>query len=576
MDQALDNQPVLDSPTLAPAPPAAETTVWPARPHAPAPRWRRRRGRSPLTVRILAVNLLALVILAVGLLYLDRYHQSLTDSEFDSLDVQARLIAGALGEGATSVADDGSPSLDDNVAQALVRRLAEPTSARVRLFDVSGRLIVDSQLSARYGMLVQVTPLPDVAPTNPITEIANAVYEWVFNWWPRREHLPVYPAGLVLSADRLPEAEYALGGESATATYAGSDRHLMLSVGLPVQRYRQVVGALAVSRSSQRIDEAVRSVRLEILAVFAAAFGVTVLLSIYLAGTIARPIRRLAIAADRVRQGRSRSAIPDFSHRRDEIGDLSSALGDMTHALSDRLEAIESFAADVAHEIKNPLTSLRSAIETVARISDPAQQRRLMSLVLEDIQRLDRLISDISSASRLDAELARAEPAPVDLAELLGALVEVHRASQDDGGPQLQLDADARAGLMVAGLEDRLVQVFRNLIANALSFSPPGGTVRLVAVRIGPTVRIAIEDEGPGIPDGKQLAIFDRFYSERPKAEKFGLHSGLGLSISKQIVEAHGGTIRAENRVEADGTVRGARFIVQVPAIQRPTPRPAS
>jgi two-component system sensor histidine kinase ChvG len=339
---------------------------------------------------------------------------------------------------------------------------------------------------------------------------------------------------------------------------------------MPVQRYRQVVGALSVSRSSQAIDEAVRSVRLDILAVFACAFGVTVLLSIYLAGTIARPIRRLALAAEHVRVGRARATIPDFAHRGDEIGDLSRALREMTEALSQRLEAIERFAADVAHEIKNPLTSLRSAIETVARISDPAQQRRLMGLVLEDIQRLDRLISDIASASRLDAELARAEPASVDVAKLLDALVEVQQATGAAGQPTLSLEADARAGLMITGIDDRLVQVFRNLIANAVSFSPPDGTIRIVAVRLGPTVRISIEDEGPGIPPGTEQAIFERFYTERPKTEKFGLHSGLGLSISKQIVEAHGGSIRAENRVEADGTVRGARFIVQFPVLDRP------
>ncbi len=422
----------------------------------------------------------------------------------------------------------------------------------------------------RQGGIVQVLPLPEAAPTNPVTRIAIAFYEWVFNWLPGRDEFAPFPAGVVLSADAVPEALYALGGESAIATYAGNDRHLVLSVGMPVQRYRQVVGALSVSRSSHDIDEAVRSVRLDILAVFGCALGVTVLMSIYLAGTIARPIRRLALAAERVGLGRARAQIPDFSRRGDEIGDLSIAVRDMTEALSQRLVAIESFAADVAHEIKNPLTSLRSAIETVTRISDPAQQRRLMGLVLEDIQRLDRLITDIASASRLDAELARAEPAPVDLGKLLGALVEVHHASIGAEQPSLVLDADARAGLTISGIEDRLVQVFRNLIANALSFSPPGGTIRLNAVRIGPTVRVSIEDDGPGIPAGKEQAIFDRFYSERPKSEKFGIHSGLGLSLSKQIVEAHAGTIRAENRIDVDGTVRGARFVVQFPALDRP------
>jgi two-component system, OmpR family, sensor histidine kinase ChvG len=569
MDQAVEERPPAEAPRAAAVAPVRRRAIAPRR---PVRRLRRRRGLSLLTVRILAVNVLALIILAAGLLYLDRYHQSLTESEFDALEVQARLIAGALGEGATELSDAGEPRLDYPVAQALVRRLAEPTNARVRLFDPSGRLVIDSQLVARQGGLVQVTPLPEIEPTNPISRLAIGLYEWVFNWWPRRDHLPSFPAGAVLSAEGLPEVEDALDGDIATMIYAGGDRHLVLGVGVPVQRYRQVVGALSVTLSSQGIDEAVRSVRLDILTMFAVALAVTVLLSIYLAGTIARPIRRLALAAERVRMGRTRATIPDFSHRGDEIGDLSGALREMTLALSQRIEAIESFAADVAHEIKNPLTSLRSAIETVARISDPVQQRRLMALVLEDIQRLDRLISDISSASRLDAELARAKPAPVDLARLLGALVEVHRASATTDQPRLQLDADPRAGLTISGIEDRLVQVLRNLITNALSFSPPDGLIRLVAVRIGPTVRLSIEDEGPGIPPGKEQAIFDRFYSERPKAEKFGIHSGLGLSISKQIVEAHGGTIRAENRVDRDGTVRGARFIVQFPAIDRPAP----
>src|SRR5258706_6547006 len=432
MDQAIEEKPAVEPP-IDPGRPATATPR--RRLETPAPRRsgaayrRRRRGVSPLTLRVLAVNLVALIILAAGVVYLDRYQESLTEGEFDALEVQARLIAGALGEGATELSDSGAPGLDYPVAQALVRRLAEPTSARVRLFDANGNLVVDSQLIGRQGGLVQVTPLPEIEPTNPISRVAIALYEWVFNWWPRRDDLPAFPGGLVTTGEALPEAEYALGGEVAIAAYAGSDRHLVLSVGMPVQRYRQVVGALSVSRSSQAIDEAVRSVRLDILAVFACAFAVTVLMSIYLASTIARPIRRLALAAERVRLGRSRAAIPDFSRRGDEIGDLSSALRDMTAALSQRLEAIESFAADVAHEIKNPLTSLRSAIETVTRITDPVQQRRLMALVLEDIQRLDRLISDIASAPRLDAELPRAEPPPVAVAKLLATLVGFRHAT---------------------------------------------------------------------------------------------------------------------------------------------------
>jgi two-component system sensor histidine kinase ChvG len=261
--------------------------------------------------------------------------------------------------------------------------------------------------------------------------------------------------------------------------------------------------------------------------------------------------------------------IPDMSRRGDEIGELSGALKEMTEALWQRLDAIERFAADVSHEIKNPLTSLKSAIETAARIKDPVQQQRLMSIVLEDIARIDRLIGDISSASRLDTELSRAEAQPIDVASMLQALVEMHAATVNDDGPRIELDVGSRA-LIVQGLEDRLGQVFRNIIANAASFSPPGGSIRITARQRkdparGETVEVTFDDEGPGIPEDKREAIFERFYSERPKGEKFGTHSGLGLSISRQIVNAHGGAISAENRRDATGRVVGARFIVRLP-----------
>jgi len=298
---------------------------------------------------------------------------------------------------------------------------------------------------------------------------------------------------------------------------------------------------------------------------------VTVLLSGYLANAIARPIRHLAAAAERVRRGPGRQApIPDLSGRRDEIGDLSVSLRAMTDALWARMDAIERFAADVAHEIKNPLTSLRSAVETVARISDPDQQRKLLAIVFDDVRRLDRLISDISDASRLDAELSRSETDRVDLGRMLDALVEIERAAGESAGngapPRIVLESAPNADVTVQGIEDRLVQVLRNLLANAVSFSPPGGRIALRAARSGDMVVVTVEDEGQGIPPGKEAAIFERFYTERPAGEAFGTHSGLGLSISRQIVEAHGGTIRAENRLGPDGDVLGARLVVRLPA----------
>src|SRR5258708_7288201 len=304
-----------------------------------------------------------------------------------------------------------------------------------------------------------------------------------------------------------------------------------------------------------------------------------VLISIYLGRTITRPIRRLAMAAERVRRGgqvvgagirprganpSGRPAIPDLSRRDDEIGDLSVALADMTDALWRRLDAIERFAADVSHEIKNPLTSLKSAVETAARLQDPEPQRKLLAIVLDDVSRLDRLIGDISDASRLDAELSREEAEPVDIGNLLATLVEVHTAGSPEG-PRLMLEQAGTRRLVVPGLERRLGQVFRNLIVNAISFSPPRGTIRLVATGKGDMVEVTVEDEGPGISDDKLEQIFERFYSDRPEGEKFGTHSGLGLSISRQIVVAHGGTIRAENRRGTGGGVIGARFIVRLP-----------
>jgi two-component system sensor histidine kinase ChvG len=272
-----------------------------------------------------------------------------------------------------------------------------------------------------------------------------------------------------------------------------------------------------------------------------------------------------------VRRGRGRhTTIPDLTQRGDEIGDLSGALREMTNALWLRMDAIERFAADVAHEIKNPLTSLRSAVETASRVDDPAKQRKLLALVLEDVQRLDRLITDISDASRLDAELSRDEIETVLVGRMLEALVDVYQSTAEEGQPRLALALPGALGtpegdLAVPGIEGRLVQVFRNLMANAISFSPPGGAIQVAAARRGDEVVVTVEDEGPGIPEGKLEAIFERFYTERPAGEKFGTHSGLGLSISKQIIEAHRGSIRAENRRDVDGSVIGARFVVRLP-----------
>jgi len=374
-------------------------------------------------------------------------------------------------------------------------------------------------------------------------------------------------------------------GAQSSALHDGGDMGIILNVAVPVQRFKEVQGALLLTTTTDDIEDSVRQVRYTILKLFGAALAVTVLLSLYLAGTIARPLHRLAEAADAVRYGQGHgqsrqagAAIPDFSGRGDEIGDLSQALGDMTRALDERIVAIERFAADVAHEIKNPLSSLRVAVETAARIEDPAGQRELLAVARDDVLRLDRLITDISDASRLDAELARAETGPVDIGALLTTLVDIERTAALDDGPSvvLEIDPSAAGPLVAEGVEGRFAQVFQNIIANAKSFSRPGSAITITARRGPSDIEIIIEDLGPGIPAGKLAAIFERFYTERPAGEKFGIHSGLGLSISRQIIEAHGGVIFAENRgAENQGAENqdnvpdhpaGARFVVRLPA----------
>ena len=550
----------------------------PPRPSAEMDEPSRRRMFSPLTMRILAVNLTAPVLLVLGLLFLDRYADTLIATEIEALTTQGSLIAASVGEGAV-VVDTGAGdfpvftpngaqrNIDADSARPLVRRLAALAQLRARLFDRNGGLLADSQLLQGPGGEVQVLDLPPAESF--FGRMFRSVYEATIGRFSYERRLPPYrePEDAEGAAD-FPEVRHALeAGEADAAVRLREDGQKILTVAIPVQFYKQVVGTVLVSRDGRAVDQRLFAVRRSILGMFAWVLGVTVLTSLYLAGTIARPIRRLAEAAERVSLSKRRQhAIPDLTGRADEIGELSAALREMTESLWSRMDAIERFAADVAHEIKNPLTSLRSAVETVARIKDPDQQKRLMNIIVDDVGRLDRLISDISDASRLDAELSRAEATPVKLRKLLSALAELQNATDKPDAPRVQVVADSADEFEVPGLEGRLGQVFRNLIGNAMSFSPPGGTITVQIGYDGNRVRVAVEDQGPGIPAGKERAIFERFYSERPEGEKFGTHSGLGLSISKQIVDAHRGLIFAENIVDAQGHVRGARFVVRLPS----------
>ena len=531
----------------------------PARPAAIRPR----RRFSKLTARVLAVNLLGLAVMGAGALYLNQYENQLLNAELENMQTEAMIFAGALAESAVVFDIDERQELDPEQARGMVRRLYLTTDSRTRLFAVDGSLLIDSRQLAGPGGIIEIEPLPE--PVNPswLRTAFDSAYLRLTELLPQRQNRPGYVEFPSQDAFDYAPVLSALAGSNASQIWADGNRRLILGTAVPIQRLQAVIGAVFITRDNAGIVRSVQSVREDILKVGAIAIGITILMSLYLAGSITRPIRRLAAAAELMRRGQGRDvALPDFTSRKDEIGDLSGALRDMTSALHDRLDAIEAFAADVAHEIKNPLTSLRSAVETLARVEKPEQREKLFGVILQDVDRLDRLITDISDASRLDSELSRAEHARTDVRRMLADLNDLYSTPNGEKAVRFAFEALGRQPLIVAGAEGRLVQVVRNLISNAVSFSPPGGLIGIEASREGRQIKITVTDEGPGIPPGAENRIFERFYSERPSGEPFGRHSGLGLAISKQVIEAYGGTIAAANRAGRSGAV----FIITVPA----------
>ena len=526
----------------------------------------RRRKFSTLTLKILAPNLAAFGILAAGILYLDQYRDGLLDERIASLQIQAEMMAGAIGESAV-VGPAGNRELEAGLARNIIARLVVPTQNRARLYDRDGAIVADSRNLLVAGRMVVLRRLPPSDAGGAAMALLEEAYDWLLPRLPQSDRFPPYVERPGQGSEAYREVGEALSGEVGGAIRSLSNGSLVLTVAVPVQPLRRVVGALMLSADSNDIEERVRETRLAILQIFSVALAVTILLSVFLSGTIARPLRRLAIAADRVRQWRGRRPeIPDLTHRQDEIGELSTVLSEMTHALYARMDAIETFAADVAHEIKNPLSSLRSALETVSRTEDPEHRERLLQVMAADVRRLDRLISDITNASRIDAEMARAATEPVDLAELLRTIAELYEERMWKAGLQLVLEISAGRDYVVEGVAGRLGQVVDNLVSNALSFSPQGGRIQLSLRHVDGMVELRVDDDGQGIQPGREEMIFERFHTQRPGGETFGQHSGLGLSICRQITDAHGGSIRAENRNDAFGNVLGASFVVRLPA----------
>ncbi|MEM9205048.1 MAG: sensor histidine kinase [Pseudomonadota bacterium] len=554
---------------------------------------------SSVTRRILILNMLGLVALCSAILYSNQFRQGLIEARQQSLLTEARIISAAIAASAT--VDMGVITIDPdelleletgqslslrNDAQALqfpinpekvapvLRRLTSPTRTRARIYDGDGILILDSRHLYSRGQILQY-PLPplDAKPPGVLERLREGLERW---FW--RRDLPAYRELGAANGLGYEEVGTALRGSAMTTARVNDLNEVVVSVGVPIQRARPIVGALMLSTEGANIEDTLRGERLNVIRAFAVAATIMVILSILLASTIAGPLGRISEAAMRVRRSpKAKAQIPEFSDRSDEIGHLSRSMREMTDALYKRMEAIERFAADVAHELKNPLTSLRSAVETLPRVKRPEDRDRLIEIVQHDVRRLDRLISDISDASRLDAELARSEADIVDMADLVEAVVRVTNEVAHDDDPQIvfSVDKERQTDLFfVSGHETRLGQVISNLIDNARSFSPRGGEVQVGLASSQGSVILTVDDDGPGIDPANTDRIFERFYTDRPDGEAFGQNSGLGLSISKQIVTAYGGSIVATNRPlgknervwTGDRFGAGARLVVKLPA----------
>jgi two-component system sensor histidine kinase ChvG len=441
--------------------------------------------------------------------------------------------------------------MDPGYAGQVLQLLANPRAQRARLFDAQGKLIADSDWIADR---VEQTPLPPAKPRNTPGALN-------LNFGAHRLKPPTPEGRQALQQEVLA----ALHGRHVAEMRHGDQGQRVVSVSIPIQHVRQVLGVLTLEASD--VDEIIARERMALIPSILISVSVTLLSSLLLNNLIAQPVLRLARASDRVRLAGARAiSLPDLAERDDELGDLTRSLEAMTQSLSERMDAIESFAADVAHEIRNPLTSLRSAVETLDLVKDPAARERLTGILKNDVQRLDRLVTDISNASRLDAELSRDQPKTIDVDRLISDIVFTYEARVRAGEPTVRYQRPVPpAPVHVRGREGPLGQIFRNLIDNARSFSPPGEEVLVALARVHDRVVVAVSDKGPGIPPENLDTIFQRFYTSRPKGQAFGGNSGLGLSIARQIAEAHGGTLIARNRVADDGRVVGAMFLLTLP-----------
>ena len=517
---------------------------------------------SRLSTRILAIMLLPLCLFMIGLFSVGQYKHVLITAELDALERQGVVLARSL---ALAEADQqrvvssntSSRYLSPNTMKQLLPLVGYGSILRARVFQPDGQLAADTSRDGLTSGRVRWRMRRDRPFQDRFADRLISGLNAISSYFSMEPPMPDMPRSDRRRAGQMPVIATALNGQITRDVFRNHHGHIVLSVALPVQDVRAIKGALWLTTSGGRIEQEIKEVQWAFLQIFGFVTLVTIGLAIYLARSITTPIAKLAGAADKLRRSHDHEPLDRLPNRKDEIGDLSKALHDMTDELQRRIQATAGFAADVSHELKNPLTSLRSAVETVARIEDAAQQRKLMDVILADVGRLDRLITDISLASRIDVELNRLLPDASDLAVLLHNWHAVSQERNQNLPLIFICDSD---GIPVRMFATRIVQILDNLLQNAISFSPEKGKITVRVETDKDQAVIHFDDQGPGIPEAKKEAIFERFYTERPATESFGNHSGLGLSISRQIAEAHNGTLQASNL--KDG---GARFTLTLP-----------
>lgn len=521
---------------------------------------------SRLGATIIMTNLVALSVVIGGMFAITENRRGLVDAKVDSLSAQAEIIANIITETAV-YGDAPGPEMDRDAAREVLRRLSGlyvPDETRALLHAPGPVRIADSDLIAGDVDQAELPPISDQSetPLSRVQGFTRGAMEQIGQIFLSPEDRAALDRTL---ADEVREAFQT--GEAQSGVRRDPDGGRVVSVTIPIQLIQAVVGT--VTYESYDLDALIAQERAAILPYVLVAATVSLVMALVLTVQIAWPVRRLAEAAREVRlAGGRRVPLPDMKGRRDEIGDMGRAFTQMTNALYDRLDAIEAFAADVSHEIKNPLTSIRSAAEILPLAKDDAKRAQLIDVIQHDVKRLDRLITDISNASRLDAELAREDLETIDLVVLLNDIASLQN-DPDADAPRVSV-SHVTERHWVRGHEHPLSRVFINLVENAVTFSPSQSVVK-IAIDRGPgqTHQVRVEDEGPGIPEDNREAIFDRFYTQRPKGAAFGAHSGLGLAIARQIVTAHGGQIEAANRLDDEGSVLGACFTVTLPAYIR-------